>query len=160
MTPEQGSFLSYTISHFREVARQNRFAENSFIEHDVNRCVICHPELLPLDPFEIYLEVVTQSVKVRRPRLDEDLVDEINNDLALLDQTFRVSLQSLEAGEARAVQCWSDWLRDALSTGLGLLSIHSSASYDFALDDPQAGGWEDLIESKIVELLNYQKENP
>lgn len=159
MTPEQRAFLTYTVSHFQEVARQNRFAENGTIDHDTDRCTVCRPELLPLDPFETYLEVVTQSVKIRRPRLDEELVHEINNDLALMGQNVRVSLESIIKGQRQAVDCWSDWLRDALSTGLGLLSIHSAASYDFSLDDPEARDHESLIERKIQELMDFQMEN-
>jgi len=54
LTPEQKALLDYTISHFEDIARQNRFLENSTIRHDTKRCVICQPELLPLDPFTTY----------------------------------------------------------------------------------------------------------
>jgi len=77
MTREQESLIQYTVSHFEDVARQNRFPENGSIAHDTERCLICHPERAPLPPFAVYLEVVAQSVKVRRPSLDQELVDAI-----------------------------------------------------------------------------------
>lgn len=157
MTPN--SFLSYTVSHFKEVARQNRYAENGSIEHDRSRCAICHPELVPLHPFEVYLEVVVESVKVRRPRLDQELVDEINSDLALAGINARVSLDSLEAEEEQALQYWSDWIREAISTGLGLLSVHGPESYEFYLDDLENESFEDLVREKIAHIIRFQKEN-
>lgn len=159
MTPEQTERLSYTVSHFKEVARRNRFAENNKVEHDEKRCVICHPELLSLDPFETYLEVVAQSVKVRRPRLDGDLVDEINKDLDLLGLDFRVSVDSLLSGDQNAVSYWSDWIRDALATGLGLLSIHSKTSMDFSLEEGEERGLGGAVESRVQEIMSYQKLN-
>ncbi len=159
MTEEQKSFLTYTVLHFQEVARQNRFAENGSIEHDRARCAICHPELLSMDPFEIYLEVATQSVKVRRPRLDDELINEINSDLALLGDSYQLELESLLNKDPQAHECWSQWLKDALSTGLGLLSIHSPTGYEFSLDDPQSGEQTELIDSKVLELMEYQLAN-
>lgn len=90
-TAEQMDCLEYTVLHFQEVARQNRFAENSSIEHDAERCVICHPDLVPQDRFLTYLHVITPSVLVRRPCLDQELVDEINGDLAMGGEEYRVS---------------------------------------------------------------------
>jgi hypothetical protein len=159
MTPEQTDSLAYTIAHFQEVARQNRFPENNKVDHDTHRCVICHPELLPLDPFETYLDVVTQSVKVRRPRLDQGLVDEINKDLDLLGLSVRISLESLLAGDEDAVPYWSDWIREALTTGLDLLSIHSSTSIELSLEDGESRGLEEVVEKRIREVMNYQKTN-
>jgi hypothetical protein len=152
MTSEEISFLSYTVSHFQEVARQNRFAENSSIEHERERCVICHPGLLPMEPFAIYLEVVTESVKVRRPRLDQTLVDQINDDLLLSGHSGFVSLESLLSGEIQA-------RRNALSTGLQLLSIHSPTSHEFDLDEAEEERFGELILDKIEDLMAYQKKN-
>jgi len=158
MTPEHDAILAYTVSHFQEVARQNRFPENAAVEHDTVRCAICHPELLPLEPFAIYLEVVTQSVKVRRPHLDQGLVDEINNDLTLMGLPARVSIESLLRGEPEGMQHWRDWLRDAISTGLGLLSIHSATAHEFDLEEAEAGGLAPLIDCKVDELIDCQKQ--
>ena len=159
MTPEQRSCLSYTVEHLREVARQNRFAEIASVAHDASRCVICHPELLPLDPFITYLEVITPSVKVRRPCLDTALVDAINGDLALLGAPVEMSLESLLAEETQAVAYWHDWIRDALSTGLDLLAIHSPTSLEFSPDQPESAEQASLIETKIREIMDYQKDN-
>jgi hypothetical protein len=159
MTPEQLSLLDYTLTHFKEIARQNRFPENNVIEHDTSRCVICHPELLPLEPLEIYLGVVAESVKVRRPSLDQDLVDAINNDLDLLGLDPDVSIESLLANDAQTVSKWRDWLLDALSTGLALLSIHSSTSLEFDLEDVEEEKIKSLIDEKIQDILGYQRNN-
>ena len=159
LTPEHKSRFDYTISHFEDIARQNRFPENKTIEHDTGRCVICHPELLPLDPFVIYLEVIIPSVKVRRPRLDQTLVDEINNDLALIGSEERVSLDDLQGCDAAALEHWRSWLRSAVDTGLELLSVHSSTSRDFNLEEGEEQGWGQLINAKIEEFMAYQKNN-
>lgn len=156
---EQTELLSYTIGHFQEVARQNRYAENNLVEHDTDRCLICHPELIPRNPFVTYLDVVTQSVKVRRPRLDEGLVDEINKDLDLMGSSARVSLGSLEEGEEEHMTYWRDWIRDALTTGLQLLSIHSATCSEFSLEDAESGGLEKVVEEKIQEIMDTQKAN-
>ncbi len=155
---EQFACLEYTIEHFREIARRNRFAENGSIEHDTSRCVICRPDLLPQDAFLTYLDVITPSIKVRRPRLDPDLVEEINGDLALSGEDFRVTLESLKAGERRSLRCWEDWIHTALATGLGLLSIHSPTSLDFDLDAEREAGKEAAVEEKVREIMKDQLE--
>ena len=157
MTSDEIDLFSQTIAHFQKIARENRFPENGMIEHDVERCVICHPELLPLDAFAIYLEVVTRSVEVRRPRLDQSLVDEINNDLILVGSASRVSLNALRTGEDSAVQLWREWLQGALATGLELLSIHSATSREFDLEEAQAAGHAELIRRKIDEVMAHQR---
>jgi hypothetical protein len=155
----QKELLSYTVSHFKEIARLNRFAENSVFEHEAGRCLVCHPELLPVDPFAVYLEVVTESIKVRRPSLDGPLVHEINGDLALQGTPERVSFEDLISGEEEARRHWRDWLRDALATGLGLLSVHSHTSREFELEEAHEQGLETLIEEKIKELMDFQRGN-
>jgi hypothetical protein len=159
MTPEQASFLSYTLGHFKAIAEQNRFAENNILPHDPSRCVICHPELLPTDPFTTYLKVVTEAIKVRRPRLDQSLVSEINSDLALAGEAGHVSRASLLAGDRLALRCWSGWVREALATGLGLLSIHSASSRDFALEDAEDQGLSGAVEAAAEEIMAFQKQN-
>jgi hypothetical protein len=159
MTPEQQALFMTSIEHFQEIARQNRFPENNSVPHDRERCVICHPELLPLDPFVIYLETVTQSVKVRRPKLDEDLVEAITGDLALLGEPSNLSLQALRSGVPQALDELRGWLREALSTGLELLSIHSSSSLEFSLDAAQSPELAALVAAKIEEILVYQQNN-
>jgi hypothetical protein len=157
-TAEQISCLQYTVSHFQEIARQNRFAENSTIEHELSRCVICHPDLIPQAPFLTYLDVVAPSVMVRRPRLDQDLVDAINGDLAMMGEDHRVSIEFLEAGDDRAKQSWTEWIRSALATGLGLLSVHSSTSIEFDLDEAEEQGFGPAIERKVQEIMKEQRE--
>lgn len=157
MTPEQTSCFEYTLAHFKEIARQNRFPENASIEHDTDRCAVCHPELLPLDPFAVYLEIVTQAIKIRRPRLDQDVVDAINDDRVLIGLEPDVSLELLLKGDDEAVAKWRQWVRDALSTALELLSVHSPTSQEFGLEDGEEAGMGDLIEQKVREIMEHQK---
>jgi len=156
-TTSQQDPLYYTIVHFQEIARQNRFAENSSVPHDVDRCVICHPERLAQDPFCTYLDVVTQSIKIRRPALDEGLVGEINGDLALAGESNRVTLAALRDGDPEAVGYWKTWIREAMATGLGLVSVHSATSRDFDLEEAEGEGKSAFIEEKIGELMRYQR---
>jgi hypothetical protein len=158
MNAFEKSHLVYTIKHFQEVARQNRFPENARIEHDTGRCVICHPELLPQEPFATYLEVVAQSVKVRRPKWDADLVDAINGDLELQGLPSKVTLAALWGGDSEALSALHEWLRDAVTTGLELLGIHSASSRDFSLEDAATPELRALVVEKIDEIIRYQKE--
>ena len=152
------SHLAYTIAHFQEVARQNRFPENAWIPHDTARCVICHPELLPQDPFATYLDVVTPSVKVRRPGWDAALVDAINGDRELQGLPPDVTLAALQSSDPQALAALRDWLHDAVTTGLELLGIHSPSSKEFSLDDAVTPALRALITEKINEIILYQQE--
>jgi hypothetical protein len=159
MTPREQALMECTVSHFEEIARQNRFPDNFAIEHDASRCLVCHPEQVSEDAFTLYLEVVARSVLVRRPKLDPDLVEAVNEDLALSGEDYRVSFDSCAAGEEQSVHAWKDWIRSALATGLGLLSIHSPTSRDFDLEEEEAGAGGRLIEEKTAEILTTQRSN-
>lgn len=159
MTPDEEFLLAGTMAHFKEIARQNRFAENGTIEHTGSTCLVCHPELVPLDPFVVYFDIVAEAVKVRRPRLDRELAAEINGDLELQGESIRVTLEDLAEGEEKAVRSWLAWIKDALSTGLGLLSVHSRTSLEFDLDSPEAQRWGNLIESRSKEIMAHQLGN-
>ncbi len=50
--------LHYTVSHFKEIARRNLFAENAKIPHDISKCVICNPGIVSKEAFPVYLEVI------------------------------------------------------------------------------------------------------
>ncbi len=149
--------LLYTISHFKDIARQNLFAENSKIAHDSDRCAVCNPGIVGLDPFGVYLEVIVESVLVRRPKLDEALVSEINGDRAMAGLKTNVTVGSLLGRNPDALDSWVAWVREALDAGLGLLSIHSATSLDFALDEQEPLGHGPLIESKIRYIIDHQK---
>jgi hypothetical protein len=160
MTPEQESLYQYTLSHFSEIARKNRFPDNGAIDHDSSHCLICHPELVPEHPFAVYLEVITQSIKARRPRLDQELVEIINQDLELFGSSIRVTKETLLSGSPQSLQCWTNWARDAVATGLSLLSIHSPTSRDFDLDDEEISKeFGELIQDKIEEIMKHQRNN-
>jgi hypothetical protein len=158
MTQEQESLLQYTVSHFEDIARQNRFPENGSIAHDTERCLVCHPERASLPSFAVYLEVIAQSVKVRRPSLDQELVDAINGDRQLMGISKDLPLEDFLQETPEALDCWWDWLREAMNTGLSLLSIHSPGSLEFDLDDPElAEAFSHLIQEKIQEIMDHQK---
>jgi hypothetical protein len=157
--PEDSTPISYTIEHFKEIARQNRFAENNRVEHEEDRCLICHPEVFSGEPFTVYLKVVTESVKVRRPSLDQGLIDEINSDLRLMGESGQISRESLLEGEGTALRYWTGWVREALSTGLGLLSIHSSTSLEFTLEEAEDLELGQRVEAAVKEIMAFQKEN-
>jgi hypothetical protein len=153
----RGDPLLYTISHFKEIARQNLFAENGKIAHDQSRCAVCNPGIVGRDPFSVYLEVIVESVLVRRPRLDEALVAEINGDRAMAGLETNVTLRRLLEGDRDGLDSWVAWVREALAAGLGLLSIHSPTSLDFDLDEQQAMGHGPLIDSRIQRIIDQQK---
>ncbi len=157
MRTRQAQLIDATVAHFQEIARQNRFAENGQIPHDSEKCAICHPEKVEMNPFHLYLHVVTQSIKVRRPRLDADLLAQMNEDLSLMGVTENVSLEQLLAGEQKALQVWEEWIRDALSTGLSLLAVHSADSLEFDLEAEEEAGSRDLIDSSIREIMEHQR---
>ncbi len=159
MTPEQKSCLAYTVAHFQELARTNRYPENNLVEHDRGRCVICRPDIVPMDPFVVYLAVVTESVKARRPSVDESFVELLNNDLALMGETASITAEGLLEGDEAAVSFWREWVRDSIATGLGLVAIHCPECRQFDLDEAEEEGMGDLIEEKIKEVMDYQKEN-
>ena len=123
----------------------------------MGRCAVCNPDIAGRDPFSVYLEVIVESVLVRRPRLDEALVDEINGDRAMAGLKTNVTLRRLLEGDPDALDSWAAWVREALAAGLGLLSIHSPTSLDFDLDEQEAMGHGPLIESRIRYIMDRQK---
>lgn len=155
--PKNEEALRYTIAHFREIARQNLSAENADIPHDRDRCAICNAEVTGPDPFPVYLEVVVEQILVRRPELDDALIAEFNSDREMAGLEKDVTASRLLRGDQDAMESWVGWVRDALATGLGLLSIHSAASLDFDLDEQEQAGHGPLIESKIQHIIEVQR---
>ncbi len=149
--------IDYTVAHFMEIARQNRFAENSRIAHDKERCGICHPEKTGMEPFRFYLHVITQAIKVRRPCLDEDLVEQMNEDLSMMGISETVSLEQVIEGKPNAVDAWKSWAWNALSTGIALLSMHSDTAHEFDLDEEEEKGRGEWIQSSIREIMEHQR---
>jgi hypothetical protein len=153
----QNDALSYTISHFKEIARQNLFAENGRIGHDHGRCAVCNPGIAGSDPFSTYLQIIAESILVRRPGLDEALVAEINADRAMIGFKADATVDRLLQGDPDMLGSWIAWVREALAAGLGLLSIHSPASLDFDLDEQEELGHRPLIESTVRHIMDSQK---
>lgn len=159
MNEQEARCLDYTVEHFKNIARENRFPENAAVSHDADSCLICHPEKTSLPPFFVYLQVVAESVKVRRPQLDERLVEAINDDLALLGKDPCVTLEALLSESEQAAAAWRGWIVDAINTGLSLLSIHSPTSQEFSLDDPGVAEAGVLIEATVADIMRYQRRN-
>ncbi len=120
--------------------------------------MICHPELLPEEPFAIYLEVVAQSVKVRRPKWDAELVDAINSDRELVGLPPSVSLMGLQTSDPEALTALRVWLQDAINTGLELLAIHSTTSLELCLDDATTAELQALVTDKVDDIIHHQKD--
>ncbi|WP_448382704.1 hypothetical protein [Desulfosoma sp.] len=155
MKPENDPLLAFTIRHFQEIARANRFAENAAIPHDTDRCLVCHPEKGDGDPFQIYVEVIAQAIPVRRPRLDEDLAAAIREDMQWSGQAPQVSLKDLQARTPSAMEAFRLWVRNALETGLELLSVHSPTSMAFSLDDAEEDfRRQAFVEKKIQDIMD------
>lgn len=154
---EQDDSIQYTISHFKEIARQNLMAENANISHDRDRCAICTPGVAGPDPFPVYLEVIVTSILVRRPRLDEGLIAELNSDREMAGLEKDITAARLLGGDKDGLETWGAWVRDALATGLALLSVHSPSSLDFDLDEQEMAGYGPLIDSKVQHIMETQK---
>lgn len=124
-----------TIRHFQDIARTNRFAENASIPHDTDFCLVCRPDRCGEDPFKVYVDVIAKCIPVRRPRLDADLVEAIREDLQWAGQTVSLTVEDLLTRRSSALEAFRLWVRNALETGLELLSVHSPTSLAFSLDD-------------------------
>lgn len=129
--------LEVTLRHFQKIAEENRFAENAAFPHNTECCLVCHPERAGGDPFQTYLDIVAHCIPIRRPRLDADLIAAIREDLLWAGQTVTVTLEDLQSRQALALQAFRLWVRNALETGLELLSVHSPTSLSFSLEDAQ-----------------------
>ncbi len=158
MKDMQKQVIDYTVAHFMEVARQNRFAENSRIPHDTDQCGICRPEKTGMAPFRFYLHVIAQAIKVRRPVLDQDLVEQMNEDLSMMGISETVSLEQVIKGEPNAVDAWKNWAWNALSTGIAMLSMHGETALEFDLEEEEDQGHGEWIQSSIREIMEHQKE--
>ncbi len=145
----------FTIRHFQEIARANRFAENATIPHDTARCLVCHPEQEDMDPFMIYVDVIARCIPVRRPQVDAELVAAIREDLQWSGEPVDISLDDLRAQKPSALKAFRLWVRNALETGLELLSVHSPSSLTFSLDDAEGHGRRlSFVEGKIREIMD------
>ena len=145
MTKDQAALFRETVGHFENLARANRFADNWEVPHDASRCAVCHPERVPVDPFAIYLEVVTHAVMLRRPALDDALVAVLNEDLALAGSSAGVTLSAILGGEEDALSAWRAWIFDALQTGLDLLSVHSPTAQEFSIEETEEDSKAQLV---------------
>lgn len=129
--------LEATLRHFQKLAKENRFAENATFPHNTAWCLVCHPEQAGGDPFQLYVNIVAHCIPMRRPRLHADLIAAIREDLLWAGQNVPVTLEDLRSRKATALQAFRLWVRNALETGLELLSVHSSTSLSFSLEDAQ-----------------------
>lgn len=156
MTQHAQTLREDTIRHFQEIARANRFAENAAIPHDTARCLVCHPEKDGGDPFMIYVDIIARCIPVRRPRLDAALAAAIREDLQWSGQPVEVTLEELKARKPQAMESFRLWVRNALETGLELLSVHSPTSHAFSLDDAEGDPRRlSFVEAKIREIMDH-----
>lgn len=159
MTPEEQARFDYTLKHFKEIARQNRFPENDKIEHDRGRCVVCDPDRVPMHPFALAVEIMTECIQVRRPKLDRELVALLNDDRRLMGLEGDLTLERIFAGDEEAVSAWRDWVHEALDTALSLLSLHADKAPDYSLDDAEELGMEEFVEEKVDDIMAHQRAN-
>ncbi|ROR03268.1 hypothetical protein [Desulfosoma caldarium] len=124
-----------TICHFQRIAKENRFAENASIAHDTDQCLVCRPDRCAGDPFTVYVDIIARCLPVRRPRLDPDLVAAIAEDAQWAGLSTSFTVQDLKDRRATAMKAFRLWVRNALETGLELLSVHSPTSLSFSLED-------------------------
>lgn len=151
----------FTIRHFQEIARANRFAENASIPHDATRCLVCHPEQGGTDAFCTYVDIIARCIPVRRPRLDAELVAAIREDLQWSGATLDVTVEDLRARKPSAMEAFHLWVRNALETGLELLSVHSPTSLAFSLEDAEGDEGRLLfVEEKIQEIMGQIMADP
>jgi len=144
-----------TIRHFQEIARANRFAENAAIPHDSDRCLVCHPEQCNEDPFRVYVDLIAHCIPVRRPRVDTDLVDAIREDLQWTGQSVDLTVEDLQRRQPAAMEAFRFWIRNALETGLELLSVHSATSLSFSLEDAHGQpGREAFVDTCIQRIMH------
>jgi hypothetical protein len=146
--------LDYTKTHFIKLARENRFPENGKIPHDKDMCLICHPELIEGNPASFFLNLIVDCIAERRPKIDDDLIQAIKEELSMQGLDANINLEKLKQGDPEAFQAWRTWAWSAINTAFDMLSIHSSSTPYFQLEDNFS---EDEIDSSLKELFQKQK---
>ncbi|SFM93352.1 hypothetical protein [Thermodesulforhabdus norvegica] len=148
--------VEYTFAHFERIAEENRFPENASIEHDSNMCLICHPENIPGDSFKFCLDLIVSCILKRRPRIDESLIEAVNEEMEMLGEDYRITLQELLNEEPEAVKAWQMWARSSINTGLEMLSMHSQNAPYYQLDDLDESRSQ-YVRQKLEEFFRLQK---
>ncbi len=155
MERKETTALEMTIRHFQRIAQENRFAENAAIAHDTDQCLVCHPNRCDDDPFKIYVDIIAHCIPVRRPRVDSDLVAAIAEDSEWSGEKISCTVQDLLERRPQALKAFRLWIRNALETGLELLSVHSSTSLSFSLDDAEGDpDREAFVENCMERVMN------
>lgn len=149
--------LNYTFTHFQKIADENRFPENASIEHDSDKCLVCHPEKISGDPFKFCLDLVISCILRRRPKLDDSLIEAINEELEMLGEDIRISREALLNEQPEALRAWRIWAWESINTALEMLSMHSDRAPYFHLDDVDDSKKKEYIGKKLDEFFKAQK---
>lgn len=148
--------VEYTMGHFQKIAEENRFPENASIEHNKDMCLICHPENIPGDSFRFCLDLIVSCILKRRPRIDESLVEAINEEMAMLGEDYRVTLEDLMEEKPEAIRAWRMWAWSSINTGLEMLSMHSQNAPYFQLEDVD-DEQDAYVRQKLEEFYKLQR---
>ncbi len=150
---------SYTLSHFKRLAKENRFPENAKISHEENLCLLCHPEKIEGDAFDFFLDLVVQCIAERRPVIDASLVKDIQEEGDINGVGVKVTIEGLLDKSPEDYKAWRLWAWNAINTAFDMLSIHSKDAPYFQLEDKVDEGRGDFVRIKIDELFNIQRSN-
>jgi len=156
MSPTYGQRLDYTRNHFLKLARENRFPENGKIAHDKDMCLVCYPELIEGKVSSFFFDLILECIAERRPKIDEDLITAIKEELSMEGLDDDIDLEKLKQNDPEAFQKWRVWAWNAVNTAFEMLSLHSASTPYFQLEDTFP---EDEIEAKLKQLFDRQISN-
>jgi len=156
MSPTYSQMLDYTRNHFIKLARENRFPENGKIYHDKNMCLACHPEFIEGNVPSFFFDLILDCIAERRPKIDEDLLTAIKEELTMQELDDDIDLEKLKQNDPEAFQKWRMWAWSAINTAFEMLSLHSASTPYLQLEDTFP---ENEIEAKLRQLFEKQRSN-
>lgn len=148
--------VRYTLDHFTKLARENRFPENGKIPHDTTRCLVCNYEQIEGKPESFLFDLVVECIAERRPKLDEDLVEAIKEELTMNGIDGEINLKDLIADSPEAFQAWRIWAWNAINTAFDMLSMHGKSTPYLQLEDNFS---EEEINEELRKLFEKQRSN-
>jgi hypothetical protein len=156
MSSKYNQMLDYTRNHFIKLARENRFPENGKISHDKDMCLVCHPELIEGNVPLFFFDLILDCIAERRPKIDEDLLTAIKEELTMQELDDDIDLEKLKQNDPEAFQKWRMWAWSAVNTAFEMLSLHSASTPYLQLEDTFS---ENEIEAKLKQLFEKQRSN-
>lgn len=148
--------VRYTIGHFVKLARENRFPENGRIPHDTTKCLVCNHEQIQGDARSFLLDLVLECISERRPKLDDDLVEAIKEELAMQGVNSMIDWKDLVEGSPEAFEAWKIWAWNAINTAFDMLSMHGDSTPYLQLEDNFS---ENEINMSLRKLFDKQRAN-